>query len=1094
MPKTTCNTLTLLETYFACSTDTSEDDAAGKWLAQPSAHDPAKQGPCLPSGNAYPTYVYSEGDGITDIYTQWVNTRLTAKQALWDLYTATTGRTFAIEFLAVTGGGLSTNASIFWKVEARASDDDAWTELATIRYDTWSASGIAKGATLTHNGTCVANGGWASLEVTLPDDATQLQVYRDYGNGRKLDFGLQSFTTGPDPALSVAVAANQDYYAVGQAGDTTLTATVTAGSGSETYAWVADSDTETTIGTAATLTVTPTVDTTYSCTVTDGDSTATATYDIVAYGALSASASGGGTIASGQSATLTAAGSGGSSGYSYSWDDPDSSTTASISVSPTATTTYSCTVTDSTTSLTATASTTVTVVASPTVSISPASATIASGGSQTLTATATGGSGSYSYSWDDPDSSTTTSISVSPTATTTYTCTVTDDTTAATGSASVVVTVSAALAATVAADDDEILTGTSATLTATATGGTGAGPTYLWDDPDSSTTASISVSPTATTTYSCTVTRGTETASGSVTVTVYQPLTASVSMTASTVIVGTSVGMTASYTGGPPSATASFAWDWGGTASYYNTAPTATTTYTVTVTRGSETATASATVTVVPVLSANLTASDSSVPSGTEVTLTATSAGGLGAGPTYAWADDSTLTASSRTVSPTATTTYTVTVTRGSDTATASVTVTVYTALSASISGPTSYVEGNDAVTLTVAVTGGSGTLSRVWKADGVTVSGETGATLSVSPSETTTYTCEVTRGDDTVTTADHVVTVISTSAIAQGAWLAIGAATKTTPSTGKTVWSWQLAAEAGTELIDSPPVYLRLLRITTETGKLPTVEVALASSTTADPMTAGDDLVSQWELARHAVLLRVGTGGDRVAIPGPLNHASRSQDGSEPYSWTLWVNTALEAWLAAYDDASATDQGLTALRLDYPAAPTVRATPQLHLEAELHGRGGGWSRRTQYLLRQPSPRLNRGFRSHGATSLVADTGTASFVLLNPTISPSQGKPWTPGDTSAGDFGIGAGVRFVLDVGDGQPEVPIWTGHVIRLTERLASGEPWVDVEAADWLDRAARSGPPGVTVQSAGTTLLGAIETLVAAAVDPPRSFEGRS
>ncbi|MBU3660613.1 MAG: BspA family leucine-rich repeat surface protein [Flavobacteriales bacterium] len=266
----------------------------------------------------------------------------------------------------------------------------------------------------------------------------------------------------------------------------------------QTYAW-------STGATTASITQTPTSTVTYTVTLTNangcsGSANKTITVNSLPTASIAVAETSGtpndGSICANVSTTLTASG-----GTAYAWSTGE--TTAAITKNPATTTTYTVTVTNSN-GCSATSSQTLTVVTSPTASISIIEGsgtanndgTICDGFDVDLTA-----SGGVSYLWSTGQTSTT--ITRNPSTTTTYTVTATNAS-GCTGTASRTINVSPNPVPSISVvetsgttnNDGTICTGASATLT--ASGGT----TYSWSV--TGTTASITQSPTITTTYTVT--------------------------------------------------------------------------------------------------------------------------------------------------------------------------------------------------------------------------------------------------------------------------------------------------------------------------------------------------------------------------------------------------------------------------------------------------------------------------------------------------------------------------------------------------------------------------------------------------------------
>ncbi|MBK8826620.1 MAG: T9SS type A sorting domain-containing protein [Saprospiraceae bacterium] len=296
-----------------------------------------------------------------------------------------------------------------------------------------------------------------------PTATTSYNVTVTDGNGCQASTSV-TVNVNPLPTTSIS-------------GDTEIctgTTTRLTASGGTGYLW-------STGATTYWIDVNPTATTTYNVTVTNGNGCQASTSVTVKVNPLpSPSIAGDTEICTGASTTLTASG-----GTTYLWSNGATST--SITVSPTATTTYNVTVTDGN-GCQASTSVTVTVNPLPTPSIT-GDTEICTGASTTLTA-----SGGTAYVWSN--GATAASITVNPTATTTYNVTVSysNDCQAST---SVTVTVQSLPVVSISGEN-KICSSSTASLTATG------GGSYLWSN--GSTTASISVSPTANTTYTVTVT------------------------------------------------------------------------------------------------------------------------------------------------------------------------------------------------------------------------------------------------------------------------------------------------------------------------------------------------------------------------------------------------------------------------------------------------------------------------------------------------------------------------------------------------------------------------------------------------------------
>jgi D-lyxose ketol-isomerase len=504
----------------------------------------------------------------------------------------------------------------------------------------------------------------------------------------------------------------------------------------DSYAW--DFNGETT----ETITVSPDVTTTYTVTGTHSDGSTTEAEITITVNEIPL-ANAGQDIATcqGTPVTLTASG-----GTSYSWNTNETSPT--ITVNPDVTTTYSVVVTQNNCSSTDTV--TVTVNAIPNVDAGD-DVTMFIGDSATLTAT-----GADSYEWSTGE--TTQSITVNPVLDTSYS--VTGTTNGCENSDTITVFLQDDSVNANAGNDTEICNGETTTLT--ATGGT----TYLWSTGE--TTASISVSPNTTTTYTVTVfsISGANQEDDSVVVTV-NDLPAADAGTGAEICSGNATTLTAS--GG-----SSYLWSTGETTQTITVAPTNTTTYTVEVFENNCSDSDTVTVTVNPLPNVNA-GDDATIVQGDSATLTATGAD------SYLWSTGETT--SSITVTPDTTTLFTVTGTSNNGCeADDSVTVTVQSeTVNANAGADVSICNGEST---TLIATGG---VTYLWN------TGETTASIDVSPNSTTTYTVTAFSASGNTSDEDSVtVTVNEIPVTDAGADVTISEGESTTlTATGADTYLW---------------------------------------------------------------------------------------------------------------------------------------------------------------------------------------------------------------------------------------------------------------------------------------------------------------
>ncbi|MDG5491649.1 T9SS type A sorting domain-containing protein [Psychroserpens sp. SPM9] len=480
----------------------------------------------------------------------------------------------------------------------------------------------------------------------------------------------------------------------------TLTAT-----GADSYLWSTGETTQS-------ITVSPILDTSYS--VTGTTNTCENTDSVTVFlldDSVNANAGADTEICTGDTITLTATG-----GTTYVWNTGE--TTASIDVSPTTTTTYTVTAFSISGTNFEDDSVTVTVNDIPTANAGN-DTEICFGNSTTLTAT-----GGTSYLWSTGE--TTASITVAPNETTTYSVEVFENN--CSSSDEVLVNV-LPLPATNAGADVTITDGESTTLTASGAN------TYLWSTGE--TTATITVTPNSTTTYTVTGFSGDCESEDIVTVSVESETITANAGEDMVICNGETTTLTAS--GGT-----TYLWNTGATTASISVSPNTTTTYTVTAFNSAQTVSDedSVMVTVNELPSTNA-GSDMTITEGESTTLTASGAD------TYLWSTGETT--ATITVSPTSTTTYSVTgFTNGCETSD-EVTVSVETENVSANAGQDIAICNGETTTLTA-----SGGTTYLWN------TGETTASISVSPNTTTTYTVTAFNSAQTASDEDSVIVTVN--------------------------------------------------------------------------------------------------------------------------------------------------------------------------------------------------------------------------------------------------------------------------------------------------------------------------------------------
>ena len=338
--------------------------------------------------------------------------------------------------------------------------------------------------------------------------------------------------------------------------------------------------------------------------------------------------------------------------------------------------------------------------------ISATATTICEGDTASLSAT----EDDATYLWSN--GATTQGVVVSPTATTSYTVRVTKNGISSTSS--IVIEV---LDSEITATATSVFENATVTLSSSVTGAT-----YLWST--GATSSSISITPTETTSYTIQVTKNGVTCSSSIEVVV---LTSTISTTATTICEGDTASLSATEDD------ATYLWSNGATTQGVVVSPTTTTSYTVRVTKNGMSSTSSI---VIEVLDSEITATATSVFENATVTLSSSVTGA-----TYLWSTGAT--SSSISITPTETTSYTIQVTKNGVTCSNSIEIEVIQGNGLNFETP---VCANQTVTLTTDIT----SATYLWS------TGATSSSIEVQPSETTTYTVQISKNG--VTCDQHFV------------------------------------------------------------------------------------------------------------------------------------------------------------------------------------------------------------------------------------------------------------------------------------------------------------------------------------------------
>ena len=458
--------------------------------------------------------------------------------------------------------------------------------------------------------------------------------------------------------------------------------------------------------TSAQISVSPLSTSTYTVTCGSGTCAATANITInVSGGTAPLISTSNNTICFGESTTLTASGCNGT----LTWSNGAS--TAEITVSPTQTTTYTASCTVSSCTLSSDINITVRPLpAAPIVTLGKES--ICAGESVTVTANNCNGT----VNWTNGQTGT--SIVVTPTTTESYIATCVENGCESIPSSEKTITVISETPV-ITASKSSICIGDDTQLTVANCSGS-----ISWSTGAS--TASITVSPTSNTTYTVTCTNNTCTASSSMEITINQGLTPVIIASKTNICAGESVNLSVANCAN------GVHWNTGVVANNITVEPLTTTSYTATCGEGSCAQSAVETITVESGGILTVTANKTSICSGESVIISAS-----GCTETISWSNGAT--GNEITVSPASTTTYTATCGTSTCAKTGSIEINVGsgTGLNPTITASKTSICQGESVTLSAGNCNGAITWSN----------GANNATITVSPTVTTTYTATCSSG-----------------------------------------------------------------------------------------------------------------------------------------------------------------------------------------------------------------------------------------------------------------------------------------------------------------------------------------------------------
>ncbi|MDF2447703.1 MAG: hypothetical protein K0R26_207 [Bacteroidota bacterium] len=616
---------------------------------------------------------------------------------------------------------------------------------------------IGDASTLTANGASTYTwnpGNLSGTSITVTPAAST--IYTVTGTDAMGCNASRTVNVVVSPNTSVTATASSNTICAGQS--TTLT-----GSGATSFSWDPGALT------GSTIVVSPLANTIYTVIGSNAagcNSTYTISIGVSPNPTITASASST-TVCAGNSASLTANGA-----STYTWN-PGNLAGSTVTVSPTASTIYSVTGT-SVFGCSDSQTIAVNVIANPTITASSNPTLLCIGNSATLTA-----NGGTSYTWS-PGGITSPSVVVSPTITSSYSVTG-SNAFGCVATASVNLKVSPKPTINATASPTSICSGASSTLT-----GTGA-TSYTWT-PGNANSPTTVVSPTTSTNYTLT---GIDpvgcTSTNTVNVVVSPSPTLTASSTNTLICSGSSVVLSAS-------GATSYTWNPGNVSSPIAiVSPTATTIYTVTGSNtGSCSSTATIQINVNPTPTVVAVSNPTILCSGGSATLTANGA------VNYLWNPGAVI-GSTIVVTPTISTTYTVTGVTGACSNSVSLNLVVGTNPTVSATASSNTVCAGSSSTLSA-----NGATTYTWNPGMIT-----GASITVNPTVTTTYTVDGSNGSGCIQSQTITITVNALPSLSISASPSTICAnnSSTLSAAGALSYTWNPGTATGNSLTVTPSV-----------------------------------------------------------------------------------------------------------------------------------------------------------------------------------------------------------------------------------------------------------------------------------------------
>jgi gliding motility-associated-like protein len=400
--------------------------------------------------------------------------------------------------------------------------------------------------------------------------------------------------------------------------------------------------------------------------------------------------------------------------------------------------------------------------------------------------------------------------------------------------------------------------------------------------------------------------------------------------------------------------------------------PVATTTYVVSATTPCGPGTNTVVVTVNTTTNATVSA-NTTICAGSSATLSATGGGN------YSWTTGATT--SAITVTPTASTTYSVFVGSGSCADTASTTVTISNGINATVTGPAVVCSGGSAI---LTASGGS---NYSW------TTGQTGASITVTPTASTTYTVFVTSGICSGTSSITVNVGSNITALVAGSTTICGGSTTTLSASGGSSYSWSTGSTSAT------------ITITPLASTSTTYTVFAASGTCADTATftvnslpplftfiSGNNIICQGDVSTLIASVNV-----------PVNNTYQWSTGSTATAITVSPSVTTTYTVTGYSGTCFDTEPVTVTVVPQASAVVSPNTTICAGQSTVLTVSGGspysWSTGSASSSITVSPLIGITYTVIAGVGACTDTDSVSVAVIpSPTVTVSNNTTICPGD------------------------------------------------------------------------------------------------